>query len=130
MNFSHMRIARPVSDLEKSSEIYCAGLGLQQIAEFSDHDGFSGVMLRLPSQGWHLEFTVCQHHPIIPRPTEDDLLVLYVPDHVEWVTTCARMVAAGFTRLDAFNPYWDVKGATFVDPDGYRVVLQNSDWVL
>ncbi|SQC92282.1 Uncharacterised protein [Cedecea neteri] len=110
MNFSHMRIARPVSDLEKSSEIYCAGLGLQQIAEFSDHDGFSGVMLRLPSQGWHLEFTVCQHHPIIPRPTEDDLLVLYVPDHVEWVTTCARMVAAGFYPSGCIQPLLGCKG--------------------
>lgn len=86
-------------------------------------------MLGRPSLGWHLEFTLCQHHPIIPRPTEDDLLVLYVPDHVEWVASCARMLEAGFTRLDAFNPYWDVKGATFIDPDGYRVVLQNSAWL-
>ncbi|WP_336981378.1 MULTISPECIES: VOC family protein [unclassified Cedecea] len=130
MNISHMRIARPVSSLERSRELYCEGLGLQQIAQFSDHDGFSGVMLGGPSLGWHLEFTVCQHHLITPRPTEDDLLVLYVPDRVEWEAFCARMVAAGFTRLDAFNPYWDVKGATFIDPDGYRVVLQKSDWSL
>lgn len=25
-------------------------------------------------------------------------------------------------------PYWDRKGKTFEDPDGYRVVLQQSSW--
>jgi hypothetical protein len=26
------------------------------------------------------------------------------------------------------NPYWDRKGRTFEDVDGYRVVLQNDVW--
>ncbi|ECG3432622.1 VOC family protein, partial [Salmonella enterica subsp. enterica serovar Oranienburg] len=26
------------------------------------------------------------------------------------------------------NPYWDVNGKTFVDRDGYRVVMQNKAW--
>jgi len=26
------------------------------------------------------------------------------------------------------NPYWDVAGWTFEDPDGYRVVLQRGPW--
>lgn len=31
---------------------------------------------------------------------------------------------------DNLNPYWDQQGKTFVDPYGYRVVLQNADWAL
>ncbi|WP_425025743.1 hypothetical protein [Pantoea agglomerans] len=26
------------------------------------------------------------------------------------------------------NPYWDQRGATFIDRDGYRVVIQHADW--
>ena len=39
-----------------------------------------------------------------------------------------RFRAAGFEPLPALNPYWDIQGATFEDPDGYRVVLQNAAW--
>jgi hypothetical protein len=40
-----LRIARPVSDLARSSDMYCRGLGLRIIASFVNHDGFDGVML-------------------------------------------------------------------------------------
>ncbi|WP_407668571.1 hypothetical protein [Paraburkholderia dilworthii] len=30
--------------------------------------------------------------------------------------------------VQPFNPYWDVSGQTFADPDGYRVVMQNAVW--
>jgi hypothetical protein len=38
------------------------------------------------------------------------------------------MLAAGFTQVASFNPYWDARGRTFADPDGYRVVLQRAEW--
>lgn len=38
------------------------------------------------------------------------------------------MTEAGFRAMSSFNPYWDTNGKTFVDNDGYRVVLQNRDW--
>jgi len=38
------------------------------------------------------------------------------------------MVEAGFNVVNSLNPYWDVNGRTFVDPDGYRVVIQNKAW--
>ena len=34
----------------------------------------------------------------------------------------------GCEPVEAFNPYWDKRGRTFEDPDGYRVVLQNARW--
>ncbi|VUS90887.1 VOC family protein [Klebsiella spallanzanii] len=128
MTFNHMRIARPVTDLSLSSGMYCAGLGLEQIAQFNDHDGFSGVMVGRRDLGWHLEFTLCHHHPVMPTPSEEDLLVLYYPHTAEWRDRCEKMLSAGFIEVSAFNPYWNMNGKTFVDRDGYRVVLQNRSW--
>ena len=67
--------------------------------------------------------------PVRPTPAHEDLVVFYVADPAEWQSACARMRQAGFAVVPSFNPYWDVRGVTFEDPDGYRVVLQNADWV-
>lgn len=40
------------------------------------------------------------------------------------------MKAIGYEPVESYNPYWDEVGATFEDPDGYRVVLQNDKWSL
>ena len=128
MSFIHMRIARPVADPEGACAMYAGGLGLEKMGQFTDHDGFSGIMLGRKDLAWHMEFTRCHHHPVEPAATEEDLLVLYYPDAAEWRLVCARMSEAGFTAVSAFNPYWSQKGKTFTDADGYRVVIQNSPW--
>jgi hypothetical protein len=124
----HLRIARPVSDLGRARSMYCAGLGLRVIGSFEDHAGFDGFMLGQAGAAWHLEFTSCRAHPILPNPTNEDLFVLYFPDREAWKECCDRMLAAHFRKVAAFNPYWDVSGCTFADPDGYRTVLQNAGW--
>lgn len=60
----HLRIARPVTDLDRAVRMYVDGLGLQALGGFRDHEGFDGVMLGEPGAGHHLEFTVCRHHPV------------------------------------------------------------------
>ena len=110
MSFCHMRIARPVSELDTTASMYCAGLGLELLGSFTDHEGFSGIMLGAPEAGWHLEFTHCRHHPVTPSPGDEDLLVLYYPQQAAWEAQCAAMDAAGFLRVTAFNPYWEVNG--------------------
>ncbi len=107
---------------------YSQGLELQRIADFTDHAGFSGIMVGRPELAWHIGFTHCHDHPRQPAPTDEDLLVLYYPDKADWQRACARMTEAGFRAMSSFNPYWDTNGKTFVDNDGYRVVLQNRDW--
>ncbi|MCM2356004.1 MAG: hypothetical protein NDI68_04880, partial [Arenimonas sp.] len=64
-----LRVARPVADLARSRRMYAEGLGLAVLGGFEGHDGFDGVMLGPPGAGWHLEFTVCHHHPVAPAPT-------------------------------------------------------------
>ena len=124
----HLRIARPVSNLEKSVQMYCKGFGLVEVGRFADHQGFDGVMLGRVGASYHFEFTFCRVHPVIPAPTPEDLIVFYLPDTSEWESACRSAVDAGFVEVRSFNPYWDQLGRTFEDHDGYRVVLQHAAW--
>lgn len=124
----HLRVARPVGDIPRSTAMYSNGLGLKVIGSFQDHQGFDGVMLGSDDLQYHFEFTHCKTSPVHPCPTPEDLIVFYVPDIHEWSAICERMLTAGFSRVPSFNPYWDAKGQTFEDPDGYRVVIQNANW--
>jgi catechol 2,3-dioxygenase-like lactoylglutathione lyase family enzyme len=125
---AHLRVARPSDDLEAVVRFYRDGLGLTVLSRFTDHDGFDGVMLGHPGAAWHLEFTHKRGHPAGRAPTEDNLLVFYLPDPEQWQRAVDRLTAQGHRLVPSFNPYWDRQGRTFEDPDGYRVVLQNAGW--
>jgi catechol 2,3-dioxygenase-like lactoylglutathione lyase family enzyme len=125
---ANVRIARPSDDLAALVTFYRNGLGFEVLYEFKDHDGFDGVMLGFKGAGYHLEFTRKHGHRAGRAPTEENLLVFYLPDTEEWKRAVARLEGLGHQAVKAFNPYWDRKGKTFEDPDGYRVVLQNAGW--
>ena len=127
---ARLRIARPTDALEPVVRFYTVGLGFEIVGRFEGHDGFDGVMLGHPGAPYHLEFTHKQGHRAGRAPTEDNLLVFYLPDGDIWNAAVERMLAAGYTPVPAFNPYWDRLGRTFEDPDGYRVVLQQAAWKL
>ncbi|MEB3331668.1 MAG: VOC family protein [Synechococcaceae cyanobacterium] len=122
------RVARPTNDLAGVIRFYVSDLGLEIIDSFTDHQGFDGVMIGVPGADWHLEFTCCRGHDAGRAPTRDNLLVFYLPDPDLWQVAINRMKSAGHTPVASFNPYWDERGCTFEDPDGYRVVLQNTAW--
>jgi hypothetical protein len=123
-----LRLARPVSNLARTQVMYVQGLRLRVVASFQDHEGFDGVMLGKPGAQYHFEFTQCRSHPVNPTPTQEDLIVLYIPDKSDWESSCADLINAGFKSVISFNPYWDAHGRTFEDHDGYRLVLQNAEW--
>ena len=125
---SQLRIARPVSDLGRAERMYCGALDLMVLIRFQDHEGFDGVMLGTAGMDYHFEFTHCRMHPVRPSPTDEDLLVFYIADREAWKSACDRLAAHGFVCVTSFNPYWDVSGRTYEDPDGYRIVLQNAEW--
>ncbi|HZR38146.1 MAG TPA: VOC family protein [Nevskia sp.] len=124
----HLRVARPVRDLRRALAMYRDGLGLSLLGHFEDHAGFDGVMLGWPGAAYHLELTVCRAHPVPPSPGPEDLLVFYFPDQAAWSAACERLSRAGFTRVPSLNPYWDQRGRTYQDADGYRTVLENAAW--
>ncbi|MFI6938927.1 VOC family protein [Streptomyces sp. NPDC050418] len=132
---SHIRIARPSTDLAAAERFWVEGLGLSVVWRSSgDHgsgDPGSGghdlLMAGWPDADWHLELVHDPAHPVIPRPTEEDLLVVYldgpVPDEV-----VARLEQHGGKRVVSPNPYWNEWGVTIEDPDGYRLVLSTRSW--
>jgi catechol 2,3-dioxygenase-like lactoylglutathione lyase family enzyme len=114
------RVARPARDLARSVRFYRDLLGLPVVGGFEGHAGYDGVFFGLPGGG-ELELTA---GPVQPAPaTEEDLLVLYLRTHHEVEATGARLTAAGVTRVAAPNPYWNRTGQTYLDPDGYRLVV-------
>jgi catechol 2,3-dioxygenase-like lactoylglutathione lyase family enzyme len=123
-----MRVARPTDRLEDVVQFYTQGLGLEVLASFQDHDGFDGVMLGTPGASYHLEFTQKHGHTVGDAPSQDNLLVFYLPDRSEWQDAVHRMRVAGYDPVASFNTYWDRNGLTFEDPDGYRTVLENAAW--
>lgn len=125
-----LRVARSTDNLNQVVEFYTEGLGLKILYEFQNHEGFDGVMLGFPGVAYHLEFTSHRGHSVGRAPTEDNLLVFYLPNQAEWRNAIAQMKNAGYESVPSYNPYWDKNGLTFADPDGYRVVLQNDDWNL
>ena len=100
------------------------GLGLPDIDRFTDHDGYSGVMIGLPGTQAHLEFTASDGNPP-PVPHEESLLVLYLGD---WAEVRRLVARSGAAPVGSANPYWDRVGITIVDPDGFRVVLVAGRW--
>jgi len=128
MSVHTLRVARPTDNLQALATMYVEGLGLEVIGHFEDHDGFDGIIIGQPNGPYHLEFTSKSGHTAGAAPTKDNLLVFYIPDTEDWRASCARMEAAGFAHVVSFNPYWEQRGRTFEDLDGYRVVLQNGTW--
>ena len=123
---AHLRVARPSDDLAALVKFYRDGLGFDVLYEFTEYNGFDGVMLGRKGAAYHLEFTRKAGHKAGHAPTEDNLLVFYIPEEAEWKAALARMENAGYKPVKAFNAYWDKQGRTFEDPDGYRVTLQNG----
>ena len=123
-----IRIARPSSNLEKTKNFYCEGLMMEVLGGFENHAGFNGLMLGHANQPYHLEFTIEVENPITPTPTSEDLLIFYIPNKSEWEGLLQNLESKGHHPVKSHNPYWDLKGKTYTDPDGYRIVLQNSDW--
>ncbi|MGW1349513.1 VOC family protein [Streptomyces sp. NPDC002409] len=127
---THIRLARPSRDLAAAERFWADGLGLTVLYR-ADADRSPGMhdllMVGHPEASWHLELVHGGDHPVEPRPTDDDLLVLYfdgpVPDG-----TVRRLPAHGGTRVPSPNPYWNEWGVTVEDPDGYRLVLCRRGW--
>ena len=115
-----VRLARPARDLTRSTRFYRDLIGLPRAGGFDNHDGYDGVFFALPG-GAELELTA---GPAQPAPsTDEDLLVLYVRTWAEVEAIGARLTAAGVTSIQNRNPYWNRSALTFLDPDGYRLVI-------
>jgi catechol 2,3-dioxygenase-like lactoylglutathione lyase family enzyme len=123
-----LRIARPTDSIDALIPFYRDGLGLSVLGHFEDHAGFDGVMLGQPGGPYHFEFTHHRGHKVGRAPTQDNLVVFFLPALAQWEAAVSRMRQSSFEPVPSCNPYWDIQGATFEDADGYRVVFQRTLW--
>jgi len=127
MTVSAIRVARPTVDLERVSAFYEHAVGWPVLWTFTDHDGFDGVIFGVSGEAVQLEL-VRSPHGDVPAPTNEDALVLYCASEADRSALLTRLRGAAAAELDAhdptLNPYWPRVGAsTFVDPDGYRLIV-------
>ncbi|KQL40046.1 hypothetical protein AN960_08795 [Bacillus sp. FJAT-25509] len=126
-NWVQFRIARPTNQLAEISKFYGEGLGLKKVGSFQNHNGYDGIMFGLPDVEYHLEFTQHIDGSPCPAPTKDNLLVFYIPHKAEINLVKNRLNNMGYIDVEPENPYWLGKGTTFEDPDGWRIVLMNTE---
>jgi len=124
---AHLRIARPTADIDAAIRFWVEGLGM---ALQGRQPGHHGTLEELAFVGWthaswHLE--IVRDRQVVPTPTEEDLLVLYLDGPVD-SDVITRIERAGGSRVAARNPYWDEHGVTFTDADGYLLVLSTRSW--
>ncbi|MGD6795980.1 VOC family protein [Metabacillus indicus] len=123
MNYVQVRVARPTNNLQEIVRFYGEGLGLKQIGQFQDHEGYDGVMFGMPDASCHLEFTQHIDGSPCPAPTKDNLLVFYIPNKDEIQHMHSHLTTMGYKTVEPENPYWKESGITIEDPDGWRIVL-------
>ena len=119
-----LRMARHTGRLDELVAFYRDGIGLPEIGGFRDHAGYDGVFLAVPGTAAHLELTAGGGHGA-PAPHPETLLVFYLGDRAAVDAVAARL---GSAPVAPANPYWDVHGLTFADPDGFLVVLVPERW--
>ncbi|WLR48592.1 VOC family protein [Halobacillus litoralis] len=125
-NASQIRIARPTDQFENVIDFYEAGLGLERLTDFAGHRGYEGVVYGLPGLPYQLEFTRHESGSPCPAPSKDNLLVFYIENRGEVLDVAERLHDMGYQEVESENPYWEEKGITIEDPDGWRVVLMNT----
>lgn len=104
-NLPVLRVARPTDDIDRLLPFYGAGLGLDVLYRFEDHDGFDGIMLGKRGGPYHFESTRSRHHAAGRAPTQDNLLVFYLPEADAWRSALERLRTAGFEPVSSLNPY-------------------------
>ncbi|KAM0110225.1 hypothetical protein ACP6JB_004044 [Aspergillus fumigatus] len=120
---SHIRIARPCRDFTAAERFYVDGLGLKVLWRSGPAHEVEGghelLMLGWPGAAWHLELVLMHGNDEAnaPKPTEEDLLVIYVDGAIE-PGVVERLVENGGTRVQHPNEYWEKWGVTIKDPDG------------
>jgi catechol 2,3-dioxygenase-like lactoylglutathione lyase family enzyme len=122
-----VRVARPTRDLGRALAFYRDAIGLDVLASFEDHDGYSGAIVGVPDEAVQLELVL--HEAVAPSPTAEDQLVLYLGSPQAVADRAASIRAGGYDPQLPSNPYWKREGGiAFVDPDGYWLILSPDSW--
>jgi GNAT superfamily N-acetyltransferase/ketosteroid isomerase-like protein len=119
-----VRFARSSRRLPESSRFYREIVGLPQLAEFHDHDGYDGVVFALPDSSVQLEL-VTPPRPTSPQdPDPEDALLIHLAEAGAAATLRERLRSAELESFAPENPYWTRRGVFgALDPDGRPVLF-------
>ena len=120
----NVRFARHTNNLEAIKSFYIGVLGLELLGSFENHNGYDGVFIGIPNTDWHLEFTK-SNEKIAFNFNEDDILVFYPNTKIEFNVLIANLLQHNISSITSKNPYWNVNGKMYLDPDGYRVIISH-----
>ncbi|WP_174612750.1 VOC family protein [Virgibacillus ihumii] len=126
---TQVRIARPTDKFDEVVKFYEEGVSLERLTDFAGHRGYTGVIFGLPGSPYHLEFTHHEDGSPCPAPTKDNLLVFYISNEQEIRKITKRLNQMGYEEVEPENGYWKEKGTTIEDPDGWRIVLMNTEGI-
>jgi catechol 2,3-dioxygenase-like lactoylglutathione lyase family enzyme len=118
-----VRIARPTDKLGEVLDFYCKDLGLPELYRTASHS-YQVVMVGLPGDKYHLEFTSHVDGSPGRAPTDENLLVFYFATADEMPDVVTRLGESGHEPVELDNLWWRESGAiAFADPDNWRIVL-------
>ena len=117
-----LRIARDTNKIEEIKIFYNTILNLEILGEFQKHDGYDGIFIGKPTFDWHLEFTTT-HEDFDHQFDEDDCLVFYPTTQQEYDEIIERIELHQIELINSKNPYWNENGISFLDSDGFVVIV-------
>ena len=120
-----VRIARPTDKLGEVLDFDGGDRGLPERIALTAH-GYQVVMVGLPGDNIHLEFTSHDDGSPGRAPTDENLLAFEFrhlgPDVLSADSPGSAIPGMHQSELD--NPWWRENGAiAFADPDNWRIVL-------
>jgi catechol 2,3-dioxygenase-like lactoylglutathione lyase family enzyme len=118
-----VRIARPTDKLGEVLDFYCRDLGLPELYRAAAY-GYQVVMVGLPGDTYHLEFTSHDDGSPGRAPTDENLLVFYFAAADQMFDVVTRLGESGHEPVELDNPWWrENRAIAFADPDNWRIVL-------
>lgn len=118
------RSARHTNRIKEIETFYTKILNLDILGDFKNHNGYGGLFIGKANTDWHLEFTTSSDD-VNHQFDEDDCLVFYPETQNEYEAVIKNLEFYQIEPIQAKNPYWNINGISFLDPDGFVVIVSS-----
>ncbi|MGV0751496.1 VOC family protein [Empedobacter brevis] len=118
------RSARHTNRIKEIETFYTKILNLDILGDFKNHNGYDGLFIGKANTDWHLEFTTSSDD-VNHQFDEDDCLVFYPETQDEYEAVIKNLEFYRIEPIQAKNPYWNINGISFLDPDGFVVIVSS-----
>ena len=118
------RSARHTNRIKEIETFYTKILNLDILGDFKNHNGYDGLFIGKANTDWHLEFTTSSDE-VNHQFDEDDCLVFYPETQNEYEAVIKNLEFYRIEPIQTKNPYWNINGISFLDPDGFVVIVSS-----